>query len=110
MGDREVAVARELTKLHEEVLRGRASELTAALAARPPLKGEITLVVAAPGKTITAPQEDIDRALLEALANLPTGRAAAEVARHFNLPRNDVYRRALTLKGTAEEGGSDAAG
>ena len=110
MGDREVAIARELTKLHEEVLRGRASELTAALAARPPLKGEITLVVAAPGKTTCAPQEDVDRALLEALANLPAGRAAAEVARRFNLPRNDIYNRTLVLKGKADEGGSDASG
>ncbi len=109
MGDREVAIARELTKLHEEVLRGTAGELMAALAARAPLKGEITLVVAAPGKAIGVPQEDVDRALLEALANLPAGRAAAEIARRFNLPRNDVYRRALTLRGKVEEGGSDAA-
>jgi 16S rRNA (cytidine1402-2'-O)-methyltransferase len=46
LGDRPAAVGRELTKLHEEVLRGRLSELAAALAARPALKGEFVLVIA----------------------------------------------------------------
>ncbi len=110
MGDREVAVARELTKLHEEVLRGRVSELSSALAARPPLKGEITLVVAAPDQSRSANPEDVDSALLEALASLPAGRAAAEVAKRFNLPRNDIYHRALALKGKAVADGSDASG
>jgi 16S rRNA (cytidine1402-2'-O)-methyltransferase len=45
LGDRPAAVCRELTKLHEEVLRGRLSEIEAELAARPAVKGEIVLVV-----------------------------------------------------------------
>ena len=45
LGDRPAAVARELTKLHEEVLRGRLSECLAKLEARPALKGEFVLVV-----------------------------------------------------------------
>lgn len=45
LGDRPAAVARELTKLHEEVLRGTLSELLAELEARPSLKGEFVLVV-----------------------------------------------------------------
>jgi 16S rRNA (cytidine1402-2'-O)-methyltransferase len=44
LGDRRVVVARELTKIHEEFLRGKASELAAALAGRP-LKGEATVLV-----------------------------------------------------------------
>jgi 16S rRNA (cytidine1402-2'-O)-methyltransferase len=48
LGDRPAAVARELTKLHEEVLRGRLSELETELTARPSLKGEFVLVVAPP--------------------------------------------------------------
>lgn len=43
--DRPIAVARELTKLHEEVLRGTASEIAGVLADRPSVRGEITLVV-----------------------------------------------------------------
>ncbi|HEX9670804.1 MAG TPA: 16S rRNA (cytidine(1402)-2'-O)-methyltransferase [Thermoanaerobaculia bacterium] len=46
LGDRPAAVGRELTKLHEEVLRGRLSELAATLAERPALKGEFVLVIA----------------------------------------------------------------
>jgi 16S rRNA (cytidine1402-2'-O)-methyltransferase len=46
LGDRPAAVARELTKLHEEVLHGRLIELREALAGRPALKGEFTIVIA----------------------------------------------------------------
>lgn len=45
LGDRPAALARELTKLHEEVLRGRLSELTARLGERPAVKGEVVVVV-----------------------------------------------------------------
>jgi 16S rRNA (cytidine1402-2'-O)-methyltransferase len=48
LGDPPVALARELTKFHEEVLRGTASEVAAAIAERGGVKGEITLVVAPP--------------------------------------------------------------
>ena len=48
LGDRPAAVAREMTKLHEEVLHGRLAELRAILADRPALKGEFTLVIAPP--------------------------------------------------------------
>jgi len=47
LGDRPMAVGRELTKLHEEILRGRISELRQELDERPALKGEFTLVVGA---------------------------------------------------------------
>jgi 16S rRNA (cytidine1402-2'-O)-methyltransferase len=48
LGDRPAAVCRELTKLHEEILRGPLSELAAELASRPAVKGEIVLVVGGP--------------------------------------------------------------
>jgi len=108
LGDREMAVARELTKLHEEVLRGKVRELVSALAARPPLKGEITLVVAPPGEKPVTVSEEVDRALSAALAEMPVGRAAAEIARRFGLPRNELYQRALALKGNPDEGESNA--
>ncbi len=50
LGNRQAAIARELTKLHEEVLHGRLVELRETLAARPALKGEFTLVIAPPDK------------------------------------------------------------
>jgi 16S rRNA (cytidine1402-2'-O)-methyltransferase len=61
---REVAIARELTKLHEEVLRGSASELLELLQDRAkhnkPLKGELVIVIAAPGKDMEK-REHVDR-------------------------------------------------
>jgi 16S rRNA (cytidine1402-2'-O)-methyltransferase len=47
LGDRPAAIARELTKLHEEVLRGRLAELLAELKGRPALKGEFVVVIGA---------------------------------------------------------------
>jgi 16S rRNA (cytidine1402-2'-O)-methyltransferase len=54
LGDRRAAVGRELTKLHEELLYGRLSELEAALGARPSLLGEFVLVVAGAGEDARA--------------------------------------------------------
>ena len=110
MGEREIAVARELTKLHEEVLRGGVSVVRAALAGRTVIKGEITLVIAPPDEVPQASGEEIDEALAAVLESLPAGRAAAEVARRFHLPRNEVYQRALTLKGQARDGGGHGDG
>jgi 16S rRNA (cytidine1402-2'-O)-methyltransferase len=45
LGDRQGSLSRELTKLHEETLRGRLSEIAAELERRPSIRGEITLVV-----------------------------------------------------------------
>lgn len=97
LGDPPVALARELTKLHEEVLRGRASEVAGAVTARGRLKGEITLVVGAAAATAQA-EEDVNRALADALGDMTPAKAAAAIARRFDLPRGKVYRRALALK------------
>jgi len=104
MGERRIAVARELTKLYEEVLRGTVSEVRAALAARAEIKGEITLVVAPADEAPQASPEEVEKALRGALATLPAGQAAADIARRFHLPRNDVYQRALALKRKARDG------
>jgi len=96
MSDPPVAVARELTKLHEEVLRGSASEVAATIARRGGLKGEITLVVR-PREETPSP-EDIEAELAEALRDMSPSKAAGELARRHGLPRQDLYRRALALK------------
>ena len=97
LGDRPAAVARELTKLHEECVRGSLS----ALAADPRLdapKGEIVVVIG-PGEAEVASAEDADAALAEALTRLPPGEAASEVSRSLDLPRKALYRRALEMQG-----------
>lgn len=99
LGDPPVALARELTKFHEEVLRGTASEVAAAIAARGGVKGEITLVVAPPEPNEMVDDAEIDAALAAALDEMSPGKAASQLARRFGLPRRDLYQRALALKG-----------
>jgi 16S rRNA (cytidine1402-2'-O)-methyltransferase len=97
LGPRPAAVAREMTKLHETLVRGPLD----LLAADPTLdhpRGEVVIVVA-PGREAAATADDADAALTEALTRLSPGEAASEVARALGLPRRDLYRRALDLKG-----------
>lgn len=99
LNNRRVAVSRELTKLHEEALRGTAMEVHGILAARPSIKGEITLVIAPPEqKTVQVSEAAIEAAIDEALKSMPAARAAAEIARRFELPKKDVYARILARK------------
>ena len=96
-GPREGAVARELTKLHEICIRGTLPELAANPLLDDP-KGEIVILVG-PGEQEVATAADADAALNEALTRLAPGEAASEVAKALGLPRRDLYRRALDLKG-----------
>lgn len=94
---REVAVARELTKLHEECRSGSAAELAAHYSAQPP-KGEIVLLIAPPGEA-EAPEDDvIDAELRAALAEMSTSQAAGKVAKAHGLDRKVLYARAMALK------------
>lgn len=95
---RDLAVTRELTKLHEEVLRGTAADIAATLQARPAIKGEITLIVGPPGEAEAVSEETLDEAITEALATMPASKAASEIAKRFALGRSDVYARILKRK------------
>ncbi len=96
-GPREAAVARELTKLYETVTRGPLDLLAADPAMDFP-KGELVVLVA-PGREEAASAADADAALADALTRLKPAEAAAEVAEALGLPRRDLYRRAMELKG-----------
>ena len=96
-GERPAAVARELTKLYETVTRGSLLSLATDPAMVVP-KGEFVIVVGE-GKVHAASPTDIDSALVEALTRLGTADAAAEVSRALNLPRRELYQRAMALKG-----------
>jgi 16S rRNA (cytidine1402-2'-O)-methyltransferase len=96
LGDREAAVARELTKFHEECVTGTLAELAARYAQSPP-KGEIVIVVAPPVAAEEASDADLDRALAEALQAMSASRAAAQAAQQLNVPRKRAYARALEL-------------
>lgn len=100
LGDRRVALARELTKLHEEIWRGRLAEALEHLAAHPP-RGEYTLVVE--GETATAPTR-WDEARLEQLLRdgLLRGESISDLARQLaqvsGWRRREIYALALRLK------------
>ena len=97
LGPRPAAVARELTKLHETVVRGPLGLLAADPRFVAP-KGEIVVLVG-PGDDVQATPETADAALVEALTRAGPGEAAAEVAKALGLPRRDLYARALALRG-----------
>jgi 16S rRNA (cytidine1402-2'-O)-methyltransferase len=94
---REVAVARELTKLHEDCRTGTAAALAAHYAAHPP-KGEIVLLVGPPAAG-EAPEHDADALLRAALVGAGPGKAAGMVAKATGIDRARLYARALELKG-----------
>ncbi len=97
LGERDAAVAREISKRFEETVTGTLAALAARYADAPP-KGEIVIVVAPPGAAEPAGEEEIDTALRSAMARLSPSRAAAEVATALGLPRRAVYERAQALK------------
>jgi 16S rRNA (cytidine1402-2'-O)-methyltransferase len=93
LGDREIAIARELTKLHEEVFRGKISAAQAYYADREIL-GEITLVVA--GYQPEPEKWELQRLRSEIGAGLAQGEAPAKIASRLasisGWPRREIYR------------------
>jgi 16S rRNA (cytidine1402-2'-O)-methyltransferase len=91
LGPRPVVVARELTKIHEEFLRGTAASIHAQLEERGSIKGEITLLV---GKADEPPPDEtpVEEAV-DALVRAGTPRmdAIKQVARRRGIPKRDVY-------------------
>lgn len=106
-GEREVVVARELTKIHEEFWRGSLAEAAAHFGANP-VRGEITLVIAGRGAEQEAvpavPPEEavarIERRLQEGEGLL---RAVRNVAEETGLPKNELYRRYLAKKNSSQQ-------
>jgi 16S rRNA (cytidine1402-2'-O)-methyltransferase len=102
LGDRAVAVTRELTKLHEEVRRGTLARLAAQYATEATPRGEVTILVGPP------PDGATDDALMDALLDkalpfMPVRAASELIAQALDIPRKQVYERALDKK--AEDDG-----
>lgn len=94
LGDAEVTVAREMTKMHEEFISGTIREVLAALMDRERIHGEITIVFGAPAKEhVEATPEEI-RAEFERLRDggMRRNDAVKAVAEKFGLRKNDVYK------------------
>jgi 16S rRNA (cytidine1402-2'-O)-methyltransferase len=97
LGPRQAAVARELTKLHEEVRRGRLTDLAGHYRQIGPPRGEIVIVVGPP-EAIVPDTGEVERRLRTALAELGVRDAATKLAAETGLPRRDLYRRAQAIR------------
>lgn len=97
LGERQAVMARELTKLHEEVRRGSLKELAAHYESHGAPKGEVTLLVAPPQEAV-ADHAKIDAALKSALVFMPVKAAADLIAGLTDGSRKQIYSRALELK------------
>jgi len=93
-GERRACVVRELTKVHEEILRGTLPELAEEMGGRESVLGEVTVVVAGAPKTVELSVEDIVRAALED-ASGSSRDLAKEIAERTGLSRKEVYEEIL---------------
>ncbi len=104
LGDREAAVARELTKRYEEVVRGSLEELAARYTTAPTPKGEAVVIVGPPDASSTdnTSEKALDEELRRALATMSVRDAARTVSIATGRSRSETYRRALLLSNPAQ--------
>ncbi len=103
LGDRPAATARELTKLHETIVRGTLASLRAHVERESP-RGEFVLVVGAPGLADTGAADDLDGRLTALMERMSVKDAAAVVAGETGRPKREVYARALRLAAGESDG------
>lgn len=101
LGERPVVVARELTKLHEEFLRGTATSIISILEQRTVIKGEITLLIGGSKKTPPDSNDATNRVTTLLASGVGRMDAIKQVAREFGVPKSEMYR-------LVEESRSDA--
>ncbi len=99
LGPRRACVARELTKLHEEAVRGTLPELAALFGARGAGRGEITVVVEGDRAQPVRPADgEIDASIRQGLAaGMPLKALSKDIARRSGRPAREIYARALAL-------------
>lgn len=99
-GEREAAVARELTKLHEECVRGSLSDLIQHFEKTAP-RGECVILVHGAAPAAAMDDDALDAALRTSMQTMSTKEAVAHATKASGRARSDVYARALALKGEA---------
>ena len=106
MGDRTVVFAREMTKLHEEFLRGRLSEIALQLSRRAGIKGECTLLVAGCDKEEIPSWEVVRQQVRTAVINRRNSLSviAREIASKHGISKNKIYTQALKIEKELKSG------
>ena len=105
MGDRPAVLAREMTKLHEEFIRGSVSEILMTTKKRSNVKGECTLLVAGREEKEELDSEIVEGAIQAELEKQQSGLSAIArtIAKKYGLPKNEVYDLALKVKNQMSE-------
>ena len=105
MGDRNAMLAREMTKLYEEFLRGTVSQILKTIKTRPAFKGECTLLVAGAEASEQINSEIVKTEIKAALQNGQNGlsQIARAIAKKYGLPKNEVYDLALKVRSQRSE-------
>lgn len=106
MGDRPAVLAREMTKLHEEFIRGSVSEILTTIKKQSNVKGECTLLVAGRGENEALEADFIEREIKAALEKQQSGLSAITrtIAQKYGLSKNEVYDLALKAKKQRSKG------
>ena len=95
--DREISVAREITKVYEECINGTADELILHFSAKEP-KGEIVVMVSPPTEKDNKAELDIISLLKQELSRNSLKTAVKNIVSQYNLNKNEVYELALQVK------------
>ncbi len=105
VGDRPAVLAREMTKLHEEFIRGSVSEILETIKIRTEIKGECTLLVAGCQKEAAVDLGLVGAEIRAALGNQKNSvsQIARTIAKKYGLPKNEVYEMALNARGQKTE-------
>jgi len=105
MGDRYGVLAREMTKLHEEFIRDRLSEILAILKERSAIKGECTLLVSGWDDNRALEWESVKAEIRNDLETKSesVSMVAKNISQKYGLPKNRVYQEALKIRGKKSE-------
>jgi 16S rRNA (cytidine1402-2'-O)-methyltransferase len=105
MGNRNAMLGREMTKLHEEFIRGRLSEILEILEIRAEIKGEITLLVTGSDEGSTVEWESVKAEIRNDLETKKesVSKVAKHISQKYGLSKNKVYEEALKIRGKKTE-------
>ncbi len=100
LGDRRAVLTREMTKMHEEFIRGRLSEICQSLLDRPAIKGECTLLVTGANPSVSIDRSAIQAEIRNALESKSKhlSETVRKIAAKYGLSKNSVYQEALAIR------------
>lgn len=98
LGNREIAVAREITKLYEEIKRGRVEEILKELYSNQKLKGEYVIVLGPKAAEVVVGDKELSKILLNRMEGMSLKDAVIEVASLTKRSRQEIYKIALAVK------------